>query len=160
MKKIKDICAISRGKVYSKKYIFSNKGKYPLYSSNTLQNGELGKINTYDYDGSYVSWTTDGANAGTIFYREGKFSITNICEILKPLDEKQINTKFLSYILSTISKKYVNQGLGNPKLMSNVMENIEIPILPIEVQKEIVEILDKLSSYIDELITNFSKKLS
>lgn len=66
-KELGKICELSRGKVYSKTYITENAGKYPVYSSQTANNGELGLISTYDYDGEYLTWTTDGAYAGTIF---------------------------------------------------------------------------------------------
>ena len=39
--------------VYYKKYISDNVGDYPVYSSQTANNGILGKINSYDYDGNY-----------------------------------------------------------------------------------------------------------
>ncbi|EPJ19111.1 type I restriction modification DNA specificity domain protein, partial [Chlamydia psittaci 02DC21] len=59
-KRVGELCDITRGKVYSKDYIKNNIGIYPVYSSQTENNGELGKINTYDFDGEYVTWTTDG----------------------------------------------------------------------------------------------------
>ena len=47
-----------------------NKEKpFPVYSSQTTNQGIFGFLNTYDFDGEYVTWTTDGANAGTVFYR-------------------------------------------------------------------------------------------
>ena len=77
-----DICNICRGIVMSKDFIRDNVGAYPVYSSQTENNGELGKINTYSFDGEYLTWTTDGANAGSVFYRNGKFSVTNVCGVL------------------------------------------------------------------------------
>jgi len=35
------------------------------------------------FDGEYLNWTTDGANAGTVFYRRGKFNVTNVCGLLE-----------------------------------------------------------------------------
>ena len=140
-KTIQELCEITRGKVISKDFIRYNIGEYPVYSSQTENNGELGKINTYDFNGEYLTWTTDGANAGSVFYRNGKFSITNVCGLLKTLNNK-ITTKFLFYILSIEAPKYVNKGMGNPKLMSNVMAKIRVPVPPLEVQDEIVRILD------------------
>ena len=58
---IGDICDISRGRVMSKDYIRGNEGNFPVYSSQTENNGELGRISTFDYDGEYLTWTTDGA---------------------------------------------------------------------------------------------------
>ena len=157
-KTMKDLCILQRGKVYSKKYISDNVGDYPVYSSQTANNGILGKINSYDYDGNYLTWTTDGAYAGTIFYRTGKFSITNVCGLIKPKN-KDINLRFLYYWLSLTAKKYVYQGMGNPKLMSNQVEEIEVPVPPIEVQSKIVEILDNFTELEAELEAKLEAEL-
>ena len=140
-KNIQELCKISRGKVMSKDFIKSNTGEYPVYSSQTENNGELGKISTYDFDGEYLTWTTDGANAGSVFYRKGKFSVTNVCGLLE-IKSKVMIPKFLYYVLSVEASKYVNAGMGNPKLMSNVMAKIRVAVPPLEVQCEIVHILD------------------
>ena len=147
---IKNLCKISRGRVMSKEYLRDNFGEYPVYSSQTVNQGMLGKINTYDYDGEYLTWTTDGANAGSVFYRKGKFSVTNVCGLLTVITSK-MNIKFLHYYLGTVTKKYVNEGMGNPKLMSNVMAMIKVAVPPLPVQEEIVRILDAFSSLEAEL---------
>lgn len=147
---ISELCNVSRGRVISKEYLAANIGEFPVYSSQTTNNGVFGKINSYDYDGEYVTWTTDGANAGSIFYRNGKFNITNVCGLLKPKNN-DLNTKFLSYALSIKAKLYVNAGMGNPKLMSNVMESIKIPLPPLSIQQEIVKILDTFTQLEAEL---------
>ena len=149
-KTIADVCDISRGQVISKDYIRDNVGDYPVYSSQTENNGELGKISTYMFDGEYLTWTTDGANAGTVFYRNGKFSVTNVCGLLKVKTDDLI-TSFLYYALSIEAHKHVNSGMGNPKLMSNVMCRIKIPVPPLEVQSEIVRILDNFTELTAEL---------
>ena len=152
--KIKDFCSISRGKVISKDYIRDNQGEYPVYSSQTENNGLFGSISDYMYDGEFITWTTDGANAGTVFHRSGKFNITNVCGLLKP-DDEVINIRYLYYALSIVAKKYVNDGMGNPKLMSNVMSEIKIPIPPMQEQKRIVSILN----YFDALCNDTNNGL-
>lgn len=148
--KISDICKISRGRVISKDDIINNQGIYPVYSSQTENNGELGKINTYDLDGEYLTWTTDGAYAGKVFYRNGKFSVTNVCGLLDVVDKK-VNTKYLGYMLDVTAKKHVNTGMGNPKLMSNAMGDIRVKIPPLEIQKKIVNILDNFDKVCTDL---------
>jgi len=144
---IKDICELGRGRVISNKYIEEHLGKYPVYSSQTQNKGIFGYINTYDFDGEYATWTTDGANAGTVFYREGKFNCTNVCGTLKAKSSK-INIKYLASVLHHVAYKYVIQ-LGNPKLMNNVMAKIKIPLPPLEVQKQIVAELENYQKIID-----------
>ena len=149
-KKLGDVCELSRGTVYSKTYIVENAGEYPVYSSQTANNGELGRISTFDYDGEYLTWTTDGAYAGTIFHRKGKFSITNVCGLIS-IKITDLSIRFLYYWLSIKAKEHVYSGMGNPKLMSNQMIPIEVPIPPLKVQEEIVKILDRFAEYAAEL---------
>ena len=156
-KKIGEICEITRGVVISKDDIRNNIGEYPVYSSQTENNGELGRISTYAYNGEYLTWTTDGANAGTVFYRTGKFNVTNVCGLLKIRSSDNL-TKYIYHILRVEAYKYVRRGMGNPKLMSNVMVNIQIPLPPLPVQEEIVRILDTFAELTTELTTELTMR--
>lgn len=157
---IGEICEITRGRVMSKEYLRDNAGEYPVYSSQTANKGIFGYINNYDYDCESITWTTDGANAGSVFYHVNeKFSITNVCGLLKVIDRKRINTRYVYYYLQTAAKEYVNYGMGNPKLMSNVMARIRIPVPPLSVQEKIVQILGKLSGFTDKIITDLTAEL-
>lgn len=160
-KTIGEICEITRGRVISKEYLRDNAGQYPVYSSQTADNGIFGYINNYDYDCESITWTTDGANAGSVFYHvDEKFSITNVCGLLKVKDRERISTPYVYYCLQTIARDYVNYGMGNPKLMSNVMAKVKIPIPPMYLQKEIVRILGKLSEATEKLITDLNAELA
>ena len=158
-KRVDEVCDISRGRVMSKDYIRDNAGEYPVYSSQTENEGVLGLISTYDYEGEYLTWTTDGANAGSIFYRLGKFSITNVCGLLKVKSE-DVLTRYLFYVLTIEAPKYVSRGMGNPKLMSNVMARIKIAIPPLQVQSEIVRILDNFRKLTAELRAELTAELT
>ncbi|WP_041603076.1 restriction endonuclease subunit S [Helicobacter bizzozeronii] len=140
---IKEICRIGRGRVIDQKYIREHMGDYPVYSSQTRDNGILGYIDTYDFDGELVTWTTDGY-AGVCFYRSGKFSCTNVCGTLKVINTNEVSPKFLAYILNLITPSHVTKT-AIPKLMNNVMANIKIPLPPLCVQEKIVKILEPLS---------------
>lgn len=154
------IADLKRGRVMSKGYLIENKGNYPVFSSQTANNGEIGSINTFDFDGEYVNWTTDGANAGTVFYRTGKFSITNVSGLIKLRNSSRLNYKFLFYWLSIEAKKHVYQGMGNPKLMSHQMEKVPVPIPPLKVQEEIVRILDAFTELTAELTEKLTGELT
>lgn len=133
---IGDLCELGRGRVISKETIENNRGIYPVYSSQTSNDGIFGYIDTFDFDGEYVTWTTDGANAGTVFYRTGKFNCTNVCGTLKAKSNKVL-MKYLAVVLNEIAPSFVVK-LGNPKLMNNVMEKIQIPLPPLEVQQKVI----------------------
>ena len=149
-KKLGEVANLVRGRVISKDYIRDFEGEYPVYSSQTANDGVLGSINSYMFDGEYLTWTTDGAYAGTIFRRKGKFSITNVCGLID-ITCRNIKQDFLYFWLSKTAKDYVLEGMGNPKLMSNVASTILIPIPSLEEQTRIVGILDTFTSAIDNL---------
>ena len=58
-RKIKDIFIVTRGVVIAKTEISESKddkNKYPVYSSQTTNNGILGYDSSYDFEGDYFSW--------------------------------------------------------------------------------------------------------
>ena len=148
---------IGRGRVISKEEIDSNSGDFPVYSSQTTNDGELGKISTYDFEGEYVTWTTDGANTGTCFHREGRFNTTNVFGMLKSVNENY-RMKFLSFYLNQVTKPYVRVDI-NPKLMNNMMSEIPLLIPPISEQVNIENFLRKGTSLIDSTITIEEKRI-
>lgn len=125
--KIKDIFKITRGKVLPKEKISSNKispNIYPVFSSQTLNNGLLGFYKDYLFQNA-ITWTTDGANAGTVNFRNEKFYSTNVNGVLL---QKKIKPDLLTAdLLNLVAFKYVSK-VGNPKLMNNTMANIRIKI--------------------------------
>lgn len=142
---IQDIAEIGRGRVISSVEIDRQKHPlYPVYSSQTSNNGIMGYLDNYMFDGEYITWTTDGANAGTVFYRKGKFNCTNVCGTLKILPK--FDCYFVSLVLQQATQKYVSSNLANPKLMNNTMASIRIRMPNIETQKQLSKVFQTLDS--------------
>ena len=158
--KIKDIAKIGRGRVISSIEISQQKNPtYPVYSSQTSNDGIMGYLDDYMFEGEYISWTTDGANAGTVFYRNGKFNCTNVCGLLKL--RKEFDTHFVSLVLAEATKKYVSINLANPKLMNNTMGNIQIRLPKLEEQKRVSIVFRELQGLwvvYNSLLTNYTKQ--
>ena len=158
--KIKDIAQIGRGRVISSIEINQQKNPtYPVYSSQTSNDGIMGYLDDYMFEGEYISWTTDGANAGTVFYRNGKFNCTNVCGLLKL--RKEFDTHFVSLVLAEATKKYVSINLANPKLMNNTMGNIQIRLPKLEEQKRIsivFRVLQGQWTVHNSLLTEYAKQ--
>ena len=142
---IQDIAEIGRGRVISSVEIERQKHPlYPVYSSQTSNDGIMGYLDDYMFDGEYITWTTDGANAGTVFYRKGKFNCTNVCGTLKILPK--FDCYFVSLVLQQATQKYVSSNLANPKLMNNTMASIKIRMPNIETQKQLSKVFQTLDS--------------
>ena len=140
---LSEIAELGRGRVINSAEISKQKNPiYPVYSSQTSNNGIMGYLDNYDYEGEYITWTTDGANAGTVYYRNGKFNCTNVCGILKI--KNGYDAYYISNILNCYTKKYVSTNLANPKLMNNVMANIKINLPSAEQQKHSSKILQSI----------------
>jgi len=155
-KKIKEIFDITRGNVLSMMLVSEKKDThniYPVYSSKTKNNGLSGFFNQFLFE-NCITWTTDGAGAGNVNYRDEKFYCTNVCGVLK--SDKGYANKFIAELLNTISRKYVSY-VGNPKLMNNVMAEIKI-FIPKSIQEQ-TKIANFLSS-IDAKIEQVQKKLN
>ena len=157
--KIKDIASIGRGRVISSVEISQQDNPlYPVYSSQTSNEGIMGYLDNFMFEGEYINWTTDGANAGTVFYRDGKFNCTNVCGLLKLGDE--FDTYFVSLVLAEATKKYVSTNLANPKLMNNTMGSIQIRLPKLKEQKRISIAFRKLRELLEvhnSLLTEYSK---
>ena len=131
---------LGRGRVLSHEAIADAPGPYPVYSSQTENDGMMGFIDTFDFDGDFLTWTTDGANAGTVFRRSGKFNCTNVCGILKP--KIRLNLNFFLHILNNATAFYVRKDI-NPKLMNGVMGRIRIPRPTLDEQIRIISFCER-----------------
>lgn len=155
IRKVSEIFKITRGYVLpaaETKEVPDEVYRYPVYSSQTAKNGLMGYYSKALYKDA-ITWTTDGANAGTVRYRDGEFYCTNVCGVL--ISTSGFANNCIAEILNTVSKNYVSY-VGNPKLMNNVMSEIAICIPPtIKEQQKIAECLSAL----DDLIASESAEL-
>ena len=83
-RKVSELFRVTRGYVLAATQTETAKTAekpYPVYSSQTKDKGLMGYYKDYLYEDA-ITWTTDGANAGTVNYRAGKFYCTNVCGVL------------------------------------------------------------------------------
>lgn len=150
---------------YSLKYINANPGEYPVYSAKTTGDMNKGYINTSDYDMECLQITTNGANAGTIIYREKtKFSLGSDSRIwyLKE-DIGNISLKYIEIKLRSVfsSKDFSWTKKASLYRIKNI--EFEIPVdengnYDIEKQKEIVkkyEIVEEKKKELKEKLEYF-----
>ena len=90
-------------------------------------------MDKFDFNGKFLTWTTDGANAGKVFFRNGKFRCTNVCGLLYSTKNIQYINLLTADLLNYETPKHVSY-VGNPKLMNNVMGEIKIKLPSLSVQ--------------------------
>lgn len=124
---------------------------YPVYSSQTHNDGCLGYINSYDFNCEQITWTTDGANAGTVFLRKGKYNCTNVCGTLQPINKENI-LQFYLYCLQYINQFHKRPDTNGAKIMNNEMAEVYIPLPSNQEQLRIATFLNHETAKIDNLI--------
>ena len=146
---VKDIFDVTRGQVLAVSNtaaVADTDYKYPVFSSQTKQKGLMGFYKKYLFEDA-LTWTTDGANAGDVNFRKGKFYCTNVCGVL--LSKKGYANLCIAEILNKVTHKYVSY-VGNPKLMNNVMSEIPITIpINLEEQTKIANFLSAIDQKIE-----------
>ena len=142
---------LGRGRVLSHEDIQDNPGPFPVYSSQTEHDGVMGYLANYDFDGEYLTWTTDGAKAGSVFLRQGRFNCTNVCGTLRAARSVAVNSSFFRDALSMATGWYVRHDI-NPKLMNDVMARIRVPVPPFIEQRAIADYVDRETARIDALV--------
>lgn len=135
-KKLGDVCKIMNGKDY--KHL--NDGKYPVYGSG----GIMTYVDTFVYDEPSVLLPRKGS-IGNIYYVDTPFWTVDTIYWTK-INVQYIVPKFLYYYMQTQDLESKNTARGAvPSLTQAVLNKIEIPLPPLEVQNEIVGILDRFA---------------
>lgn len=156
--RIKDLFNIGRGRVIGQELLVKD-GKYPVYSSQTENNGCLGYIETYDFDNDLLTWTTDGANAGTVFRRSGKFNCTNVCGTLIP-KRKNLDLDYVVYALQESASHNKRIDTNGAKIMNNEMGIIKIAFPPLSEQTQIANYLDQKTQNIDKIVSTINTQIA
>ena len=160
---------------YTKKYGNLHSGPYPVYSASSQ--GTLTHLDTYDYDGRYMTWSTNGF-AGTILILDGKFSINGDRGILVPKNGRQdLDFDYMKFTLEPIFRELAKGRKGDngedefTKLYPSMLNDIMVPIpvdgegnISLSLQKEIaqkfISVQNSQNEIIEKLDALISKKIS
>ena len=126
-------------------------GKYPVMNSGR---SIYGRYNSYNNEGEAITVAARGEYACFINYFDEKFWAGGLCYPYKSIDETKVKTKFIYYYLKLkqeyIRSKLVTEG-GIPALNKTEIDKFNIPIPPLAIQEEIVNILDAFTTLKAEL---------
>jgi type I restriction-modification system DNA methylase subunit len=138
---------------YTNTYIQKHNGSFPLYSSKTINDGIIGYIDSFDFDSKCITWTTDGIHAGTVFLRDGRFSMTTHCGAL--ILDNNLESIYLEYVLNYLKDSLKSYAVGeqNKRVTVDIIKKviIKIPVnnsgsFDINKQKEIAEKYQKIEN--------------
>ena len=138
--KVKRIFDIGRGRVISQQELTSV--GYPVYSSQTKNNGCLGYISTYDFDKSQLTWTDGWSQCWNSFFcaRESTTVLMFVELLLQKNDTNDL--RYLKYALEYIAFYHKRADINGFKIMNNEMAEIELLLPPLFEQQNIANYLD------------------
>ena len=155
MVRLGDVCEVLdyKRKPITKKDRVS--GGVPYYGAS----GVVDYVNNYIFDERLVLLGEDGAKWGagdnSAFIIEGKTWVNNHAHVLRM--KECVIDEFLVQYLNCKDLSDSITGVTVPKLNQQKMCDIQIPLPPLEVQKEIVERLEKELGEADKVAANFRK---
>lgn len=141
----KQVSIMQRGTSLTKNN--STEGVYPVISGGRVPAFYCDKFNR---EGETITVAGSGAGAGYVqYWNEPIF----LCDAFSIKGCKEVSTKYLYYCLTNLQDKIyaTKKGGGVPHVHISSIENFLIPIPHRDIQKEIVNILDRFAEYAAEL---------
>ena len=153
LKTLAQVCT-STGSNITLKNIQDKKGDYPIYGAS----GVVSYVDFYIKENQSLGIVKDGAGIGRVFLLPPKASVIGTLHYVESNDD--LNLKFLFYFLQSINLARYITGSAIPHIYFRDWKKEQIPIPPLEIQRQIVAILDghftsadKVSAYIDSCLS-------
>ncbi|HEM3672636.1 TPA: restriction endonuclease subunit S [Streptococcus suis] len=154
-KELGEVCDVNKGKQLNKE-LLTNDGKYPAYNGGKTYSG---RTNDYNVEANTIIVSQGGASAGFVNFVTSKFWANAHCYYLLP-DLEKVDNRFLYHFVK-MKQSYLmafQHGAGIPALKLEKLANLQIPLPPLKIQQEIVQILDKFTEYVTELTAELTDR--
>ncbi len=124
---------------------------FPVFSNTVDNNGFYGYYDYEEFNGSSLTVVGRGIGVGTAFTKNGSYGAIGRLLVLFP--QKGIEPHFYTEYIN-FKIKIFSESSGIPQLTGAQIKNYKCPIPPLEVQKQISEIL----STVDKKLENLKEK--
>lgn len=154
--KLGDVAILKAGKNVTSDKIHNKNEQYPYpcYGGNGIR----GYVSNYSHDGCFCLIGRQGALCGNVQLAEGKFYPTEHAVVVNI--KKIVNVKWLYFILTYLNLNRFQTGAAQPGLNIDILNNVEIPFHPIELQNQFADFVEKveqnklkIKNSLDKLIT-------
>lgn len=138
MAKFSEVLTIVNGR--NQKQVVCDDGKYPIYGSG----GIMGYANDYICKAETVVIGRKGSINKPIFVETPFWNVDTAFGLCA--NSEKLNPKYLYYFCEKFDFEKLNTTVTIPSLTKSNLLNVEIPLPNLEKQKQIVELLDKITS--------------
>ena len=131
-------------------------GEYPFF----VRSQTVKAKNDYEYDEEAIIIPGEGGIGDIYHYVNGKYALHQRVYRIHFKDDR-INTRFMYYCFSAFFKRFILKKAVSATVTSirkPMIEKFEVPVPPLEVQNEIVQILDNFAELTAELTAELSNR--
>jgi type I restriction enzyme S subunit len=122
-------------------YKHLEKGNIPVYGTG----GIMTYVDKCSYDKPSVLIPRKGSLSKLYYVEEPFWNVDTIFHT--EINTNLVNPKFVFYFLQTQHLESLNTAGGVPSLTQSILNRVLIPVPPLEVQNEIIDILDNFNTY-------------
>ena len=132
-------------------------GEYPYYGANGIQD----YVNSYIFDGEFILIGEDGSvinenKTPVVNWASGKIWVNNHAHIIS--EKEGVLLRYLYHYIQTIDISSLIRG-NIPKLTKSSLKSLSIPVPPIEIQNEIIQILDNFTKLSSKLTSELKTEI-
>jgi restriction endonuclease S subunit len=136
MVRLGEVCELYQPQTITSKDILQS-GPYKVFGAN----GIIGFYDKYNHEESEIAVTCRGATCGTVNMTEPRSWITGNAMVVHPKDERTLKD-YLYFVLKYSDLSSTISGTGQPQLTRQSLAPLEIPLPPLDIQRQIVAELD------------------
>lgn len=156
-RKLQDLAEISTGSSNTNEA--EEDGLYPFF----VRSQEPLKKNSYEFDETAIITAGDGVGVGKVYhYVEGKYALHQRAYRIH-ITSQAIAPKFFFYYMKTKFFDYISKTGFHSSVSSirrPMLNDFLVPVLPIDLQITIVQILEQYSSSVDSLLQDLEKEIA
>jgi len=124
-------------------------GLFPLY----VRSKNVEKSDTFEFDETAIIIPGEGGVGDIFHFATGKYALHQRAYRISPVDSR-VDPKYLFYAFKVLFKDHISSKAVSATVTSirkPMVTSFSVPIPPLEVQREIVSILDKLDALVNDL---------
>lgn len=141
MARLGDVCKKGTSNI-AQKDLEGHSGIYPIYGAS----GFITNVDFYQQENSYIAVVKDGAGIGRIMKLPAKSSVIGTMQYIIPNDTVDIS--YLAYAMEHMNLSKYFTGATIPHIYFKDYQKEELPLPPLDEQRKIAAVLDKVSSLI------------
>lgn len=155
-KSLLELVDIHKGIQFNKKDM-AKEGSYPVINGGIAPSGY---IENYNEQENTITISQGGASAGYVNWLLTKFWAGAHCYVVKPLNNCILDNRYLFHFIKNNENilKQCQYGAGIPALAKSTIQELQIPLPALPVQREIVRILDSFTLYSAELTAELTAR--